>query len=266
MIDLTYIIPFYNGEKTIGRMLESIYRVGLSEDRFEVIIVDDCSPVGAAEVLSLWQKQHSNLRLIRHTENRRQGGAKNTGIRHAQGTYIALADQDDVIIPNHIAGIVSSLLSETPDLALCQYETQYRDGHIATTHPPQQAGKNIYTGLEYCEKWFDPLTSVGPWSIFYKRDYILSLKRPMAENVLMEDTDWLHWHLFFAQKVLMIPYTIYRWEINSTSITHTVAVPNLSDFCNYGYRKIKNAETFRLTSSSFADLVVEDGMWNVRGG
>ena len=43
-MDLSIIIPVYNGAATIGRCLDSIYAQGLDEKQYEVICVDDCSP------------------------------------------------------------------------------------------------------------------------------------------------------------------------------------------------------------------------------
>ena len=41
MIAVSYIIPLYNGSKTIIRCLDSIYAVGLDHEDFEVVVVDD---------------------------------------------------------------------------------------------------------------------------------------------------------------------------------------------------------------------------------
>ena len=48
---LSYIIPFYNGQDTIRRALESIYAIDVEERNFEVIVVDDYSPQPAEEAL-----------------------------------------------------------------------------------------------------------------------------------------------------------------------------------------------------------------------
>jgi glycosyltransferase involved in cell wall biosynthesis len=38
------VIPYYNGQATIKKCVDSIYRQGLGKEDFEIIIVDDCSP------------------------------------------------------------------------------------------------------------------------------------------------------------------------------------------------------------------------------
>ena len=82
------IIPVYNGEQYIKNCLDSIYRQGLGDDDFEVICVNDCSTDNTAQVISEYGKFHQNLRLINHETNRRQGGARNTGVKVAEGKYI----------------------------------------------------------------------------------------------------------------------------------------------------------------------------------
>ena len=63
-LSLSYIIPFYKGEETIIKALDSIYSIDIPESDFEVIIVDDMSPHPAINILKSYCEQHSNLRII----------------------------------------------------------------------------------------------------------------------------------------------------------------------------------------------------------
>ena len=84
------IIPVYNGEQYIKNCLDSIYRQGLGDDDFEVICVNDCSTDNTAQVISEYGKFHQNIRLINHETNRRQGSARNTGVKVAKGDCILM--------------------------------------------------------------------------------------------------------------------------------------------------------------------------------
>lgn len=94
------IIPVYNGEQYIKNCLDSIYRQGLGDDDFEVICVNDCSTDNTAQVISEYGKFHQNIRLINHETNRRQGSARNTGVKVAKGDYILYIDADDTFESN----------------------------------------------------------------------------------------------------------------------------------------------------------------------
>ena len=97
MIKLSYIIPFYNGQDSILQCLDSILSIDLPKSDYEIIIVDDCSPVSAQSILAEYIAKYSNIQIVRHEVNKRQGGAKNTGIRLAKGQYIVFVDADDYL-------------------------------------------------------------------------------------------------------------------------------------------------------------------------
>ncbi len=71
---LSIVIPVYNGEPFIERCINSIYSQGLAADEFEVICVDDCSTDATPRLLHALAAQHSNLTVLRHSVNKRQGG------------------------------------------------------------------------------------------------------------------------------------------------------------------------------------------------
>ena len=204
MVSVSFIIPFYNGDATILRCLQSIYSIGMKEDEYEIIIVDDCSPIPAELVLADISHLHSNLKIIRHDVNKRQGGAKNTGIKVSSGKYLVFADQDDYIIPNNLFSAIKKTLISECDMCACRFFIVSEDGTM------KEVGANLSeetttTGKCYCESYFDAGKCLAPWSYVYRRDFLLSLSHPMEENVLMEDSDWVAWHLFFAKKVLYLP-------------------------------------------------------------
>ncbi len=259
---ISYIIPYYNGQDTIERQLDSIYAIPLEENEFEVIIVDDCSPLPAKEHLSNYLQIHPNLHLIRHSTNKRQGGAKNTGIRAAKGIYIALADQDDTIDPTHIKETLIQAITQQPDVILCQARKIFSNGKTQTPMHSLRNGE-IISGTHFCENYYNVAFSASPWSNIYRREYLIASHRPMEENTLLEDVDWVQYHLFYAKKIMNFNYPIYNWYANTQSITHTTS-PRLYAACiAHGYRKIENSKLFRTTSPQFANIVLEDGQYNI---
>lgn len=262
---VSYIIPYYNGQDTIERQLDSIYSIPLEENELEVIVVDDCSPIPAETVLNKSRYKYKGLRIVRHENNLRQGGAKNTGIRQAKGDYIAFADQDDVIDPVHIKDILVQAILEYPDIILCQARRIYCNDKIRLSEHPMGNGEMI-SGVQFCEKYYNAAFSASPWSNFYRRQYLLDMRRPMAEKTLLEDVDWVQYHLFYAQKLMNFNYPIYNWHANMQSITHSNSARLNAAYIAHGYRKIENSKLFRSTSSHFADVILEDGQYNVSTG
>ena len=207
---ITYIIPYYNGQATIRRQLDSIYATSLGPTELEVIIIDDASPSSAPNTLHHELSKYPGLRIIRHETNRRQGGAKNTGIHAAKGEFIAFADQDDTIDPTHIKEILTLAITQQPDVILCQARRYHINGKLQTPGHPLGNGATM-SGKQFCEKYFNAAFSASPWSNIYRREYLIELHRPMAEKTLLEDVDWVQYHLFFAKKLMNFNYPIYNW-------------------------------------------------------
>ncbi len=94
---VSVIIPVYGVENYISSAIESVLSQTYSQ--FELLIVDDGSPDRSVEICQ--QFTDSRIRIIRQA-NRGLSGARNTGIRHAQGEYIAFLDGDDCWQPQKL--------------------------------------------------------------------------------------------------------------------------------------------------------------------
>jgi glycosyltransferase involved in cell wall biosynthesis len=100
---VSVIIPAYNGRAYIAQAIESV--LGQSYTDLELLVVDDGSTDDTAAII---QSYGARLRYFCKT-NGGPGSARNAGIRHAQGEYIAFLDQDDLWLPNRLAEQVPML-------------------------------------------------------------------------------------------------------------------------------------------------------------
>lgn len=91
MPQVSVIMPAYNAEKTIAVSIQSVLQQTFTD--FELIVVNDGSTDDTLDVVSRFKDK----RLITHSQiNRGLAGAKNTGLHHAVGEYIAFLDSDDL--------------------------------------------------------------------------------------------------------------------------------------------------------------------------
>lgn len=100
---ISVIIPVYNNEKTIERVLLSVAEQTAISEILEVIVVDDGSKDRSAIIIQTFIKDHSELCI--HYIKQNNGGAssaRNQGMRKANGEFIALLDSDDLWMPNKI--------------------------------------------------------------------------------------------------------------------------------------------------------------------
>jgi glycosyltransferase involved in cell wall biosynthesis len=119
MIRLSIIIPFYNVEKYIAQCLQSIYNQDITEEEYEVICVNDCSPDSSREIVLEFQAKHRNLILLEQPTNQKLGAARNRAIREACGKYVWFIDSDDFIEENCLKKLLNIL--EINDLEILNF-------------------------------------------------------------------------------------------------------------------------------------------------
>ena len=111
---ITVIIPAYNEENGIGRVLEDLCDLlDTAGMEHEVLVIDDGSTDRTAEVV----RQH-DVKLVQHQANQGYGGALKTGIRHASYPIIAITDADGTYPNNRLSELIQQVTCEDTDMAV----------------------------------------------------------------------------------------------------------------------------------------------------
>ena len=113
-IKLSIIVPVYNVEKYIRPCIESIFKQGLDDRDFEVIIVNDGSTDRSMEMIKDIITQHNNITII-NQENLSLSVARNNGIAVAKGEYLLMPDSDDLLIENSLKPLLEKALETKVD-------------------------------------------------------------------------------------------------------------------------------------------------------
>lgn len=108
---VSVVIPTFGGNPSIQESVDSVLKQ--EYDCFEIIVVDDNAPgtKGRLATESLMKKYKDERRVIyiKHEKNKNGAAARNTGVKAAKGTYIALLDDDDKFLPNKLERQVNYL-------------------------------------------------------------------------------------------------------------------------------------------------------------
>ncbi|WP_458187827.1 glycosyltransferase family 2 protein [Haladaptatus sp. NG-WS-4] len=123
---VSVIVPTYNRADALPRTIESVLSQTL--ESLELIIVDDASDDDTAEVVASYDDDR--IRFFQHEENQGASTARNTGIEHAEGEYMAFLDSDDVWLPTKLEKQVLTLKLRSDDWvsAYCKAETVHPGG------------------------------------------------------------------------------------------------------------------------------------------
>ncbi len=104
--DLTLLVPFYNEEENLSANLAVIERAARACTRcYEILLVDDGSVDGSAEIVAAACKRNRRFRLIGHPRNLGPGAAIPTGLFWARGDWIMLLPADLACEPDELPGM-----------------------------------------------------------------------------------------------------------------------------------------------------------------
>lgn len=268
---VSFIIPSYNSAHTVRRCLDSIYALSLKQEEYEVIFIDDCSKDNTCELVKEYQKQHTNLTLLRQSKNNRQGAARNRGVSVAKGEYICFVDSDDAVTE----GIVEAIrLAKEKQTDMTAYHTAYanEEGQITKENDRLSFPQGqLYSGIELQNQhpyWFS-----GPVAYVYNRAFLDKTNYPFREEVLYEDSDFVMVHLYYAQRMVYSPKLGYLAYYREGSTTHSTSYKNVSDYLLLGtrmlalYGRMMNEQSTneRVSDAArkFTESVLEGACYNV---
>ncbi|GHE30848.1 hypothetical protein GCM10017673_37010 [Streptosporangium violaceochromogenes] len=115
-IDVSVVVPVHNCRPYLDRCLTSllIQRVGK-----EIVVVDDGSTDGSAELLALYASHHRGvIRVIRQEHSGGAGHPRNVGLAHARGRYVFFCDADDYLGPEALARMLAMADRNGSDMVL----------------------------------------------------------------------------------------------------------------------------------------------------
>lgn len=200
---ITVLITSYNAKKYLITCLESMVNQTCDKKYFEVIVVDDGSTDGSANVCDEYAKKYENIKVV-HQEN--SGGpsrGRNYGIEHAQGEYIYFVDVDDYFGEEAIERLIKHINEFQPDIMLAKMAKTNRKSVPQSMFDKTYENVNIYNSTI--------VRTLGPWKLF-KVAFLRKNNITFPYDVMYEDTIFTLKSYFLAKKISVVSdYDYYYW-------------------------------------------------------
>lgn len=122
---VTVVVPVYNVERYLKRCIESLKNQTLKE--IEIVLINDGSKDKSGEICNEYASKYENIKVI-HQLNRGLSGARNTGIKVAQGEYIGFVDSDDYVEKDMFERLYNQAKEYSCEIACCGVKNIYENG------------------------------------------------------------------------------------------------------------------------------------------
>lgn len=267
-IKISIILPCYNVENYISVCLDSIYAQDIPENEYEVICVNDCSPDKTKAIIIEYQNIHKNLRLIEHEKNKRQGGARNTGLNIARGEYIWFVDPDDYIKENIFSKLVSICKENNLDILIFNY---YLVNNNKIRNVNNYKCSKVTSGIEYLksigENFLDNYF-ISVWSFFVNKDFYDTNNLFFIENTVYEDLEFSLKCMLYAKNVKSTSDYYYYYRVNLKSTTNTLKFYTKADTLfqtcfTIGYGLTILSECSRKMDEDISKKISEGAKWRI---
>ena len=259
---LSIIIPVCNVEKYIGPCLESIYRQGLLDEDFEVIVVNDGSTDNSMKVVEKIQERHKNISQISPVQTTideavqtvptppNLGGetahvgpsvCRNKGMERAKGEYVLFVDSDDLLMDNGLSVLLQKALETEADMVVADF-MRLKDEEITSVYDsstseaakpsaqPTDTRVVDKSGLDYYVEDYDPEMGSFIWRILYKRTFLHENHIRLFPGVYYEDIPFLQECYLKAKRVIGIHLLYYIYRIRQRSCTYSFTMKNAMDY------------------------------------
>lgn len=226
---LSVIVPVYNmaAEGKLNFCLDSL--VNQTIDDYEIIAVNDASTDNSLEILREYESKYpEKVKVLTYSVNKRQGGAKNEGIKAASGEWIGFIDSDDWVTPDYYEKLLKKAGETGADLVGCDYSMvnshTFEVGKVVQNNTPDQTGQ-----LDE-EKHRKLILRPGSMVIkIYRGDVIRDNKLSFPEMIFYEDNcAGPLWSLYFSH-FERVEEPLYYYYQHGTSTVHHITEERCRD-------------------------------------
>jgi glycosyltransferase involved in cell wall biosynthesis len=226
---ISVVVAFFNNADDLADCLDSI--AAQSYPDLEVIMVDDGSTDHSAGIARAKAAADPRFILVQPPEHGGPGGARNRGIEHARGEYLAFVDGDDVLPANAYELLLHTLERSGSDFVSGAVNRIGPRG-ITPSALHQLAIKGRRTGT-HITKTPRLLYDVSVWNKLFRRSFWDAHQLVYPEGVVWEDLRLMARAHVLAKAVDVIPEVIYYWRERAQgtlSITQSrTSIANLRD-------------------------------------
>lgn len=228
--NLSAIVLVYNGEPYLRDCLDSL--VNQTIDGLEIILVNDKSTDDSLAICKEFAQKHKNIKIIDKQTNHGLATSANMGIQIAEGEYIILVDNDDIIPPDAYEKLYKKAKTVDADISIGQANLLYDDRQNEMYDAERRVveEERVINGIsEFPELFNDAFY----WNKIIKKSLIVDNDIKLPEGMIYADRKFAHTAFVHANKIAIIPECVYMWRIRLEDKNHESLSRKRNETWNY---------------------------------
>lgn len=217
MPKVSVIVPFYNVEGYIEKCLETLVNQTLKE--IEIILVNDGSKDRSINIVEKFLQRYPEKIVYLEKENGGLSDARNFGIPHAKGEYVAFLDSDDYVEKDMYENMYELAKRENSDMVECNFYWEYPD------KKKEDIGKEYQVNNEMLEK-----VRVVAWNKLIRREIIQDANIQFPKGYRYEDVEFTYKLIPFIKKVSFCKKPLVHYVQREGSISNLQNERNIEIF------------------------------------
>ena len=228
MTILSIIVPVYQVEQYIHPCLESLFKQGLNDDQFEVILVNDGTRDGSFDAVADIMVLHRNIKRV-DQDNQGLSAARNTGMQYATGTYVLFVDSDDLLVEGSVAQLLKVAEDNSADLVVADF-VKLSDEEISNYQPHCQDPMPLVckTGSRLFLEDLNPSENYV-WRTLYRREFLEDHHLRFIPGICYEDMPFTPECYLKAKIGVRAACPLYIYRMGHSSITSTMTPKKAMD-------------------------------------
>ena len=221
MVKVSIIVPIYNVEKYIDKCIQSLLNQTLEE--IEIILVNDGSTDKSKKRCEYYKNKYPKKIKYYEKENGGLSSARNEGLKHITGKYIAFLDSDDYVENVMYEKLYNKAVKDNADIVECNFIWEYSNG-----------GKEDILKHYKNKKDIIKRARVVAWNKLIKADLINKYKINFPNGLIYEDIEFLYKLIPYINKISYIDecYVHYVQREDSLSNKQTDKVEDIFKILN----------------------------------
>ncbi|MCP9612692.1 glycosyltransferase [Coprobacter tertius] len=213
---LSVIVPLFNGEKYIGKCLESLIHQNIEPEKYEILVINDGSTDNGVKIAENYSKEYSQIKVITQ-KNGGLSSARNTGIRNSSGRYLCFVDSDDFIVENTLKSILQIAIDNYFEILtygiVGGQEDEFTNKKYCRNFSEIEAAQS---GIRYIA---DHNYNNGAWYYLISKDFIIKHNLYFEEGRYCEDGMFTTKAFLLAERMSAVHADVYCYVRHAGTIT-----------------------------------------------